>query len=233
MKVAVVALLVLFVTTAAGQEPTFTSSDVADAAERITGKRAHMSGEIRLLAGTRLVGPAITMRAVRDDKASSAEEGLKAIRVLETAAPGSVVILVLDGPEKDFAVFGATFATLAKSRSLAGFIVDGSIRGLAEFRRLAFPMFARSTVPGSAGGHFRLEAVNVTVTCGGLEVSPGDLIVGDEDGVAVAPAALVPEVLERASRLRREKDALLPLIKRHGSYTKAVQQRAKTARKAG
>ena len=77
-----------------------TSSDIADAAERITGKRAHMSADIRLLAGQRLVGPAITMRAVRDDTASSTGEGLKAIRVLEDAAPGSVIVLLLDG-EKD------------------------------------------------------------------------------------------------------------------------------------
>src|SRR5687767_8974542 len=98
-----------------------TSSDVADAAERITGQRAHMSGDIRLVAGQRLVGPAVTMRAVRDETASSIGEGLKAIRVLEDAPPGSVIVLLLDG-EKDFAVFGATFATLAKSRNLAGFV---------------------------------------------------------------------------------------------------------------
>ena len=74
-----------------------TSSDIADAAERITGRRAHMSADIRLLAGQRVAGPAITMRAVRDDTASSTGEGLKAIRVLEDAAPGSVAYAAVSG----------------------------------------------------------------------------------------------------------------------------------------
>src|SRR6185369_12987531 len=126
-----------------------TSSDVADAAEKMTGRRAHMTSEIRLLAGRRLAGPAITLRVVRDDSASLMEEGLKLVKVLEEAPSGSVVVLALDD-EKSFAVYGATIATLAKSRALAGFVVDGSIRGLAEFRRLSFPKFARGTVSGSA-----------------------------------------------------------------------------------
>src|SRR3982751_231933 len=120
---------IMFVSALATSGQTFTSSDVADAAEHKTGHRAHMSLEIRLLSGTRMVGPVLTMRAVRDDKASSTEEGMKAIHVLENAAPGSVILLVLEG-EKDYAVFGATFATLARSRKLAGFVVDGSMRSI-------------------------------------------------------------------------------------------------------
>lgn len=201
----------------------FTSSDVADAAERLTGHRASMTNEIHLLAGARLAGPAITLRVVRDERASLTAEGLAAIKVLEDAAAGSVVVVALDD-DKSFAVFGSTFATLAKSRKLAGFVVDGSMRGLPELRRLAFPTFARGTSPGSAGGHYRLAGVNVTVMCGGIEVSPGDFVVGDEDGVAVAPKQLYQEVLTKAKDLRREKQELLPLIAKYRSYTKALQE---------
>jgi 4-hydroxy-4-methyl-2-oxoglutarate aldolase len=203
-----------------------TSSDVADAAERITGKRAHMSGDIRLLAGQRLVGPAVTMRAVRDEAASSIGEGLKAIRVLEDAPPGSVIVLLLDG-EKDFAVFGATFATLAKSRNLAGFVIDGAMRGIGDFRRLDLPLFARATVAGSAGGHYRLEAVHEPIQCGGIQVVEGDVIVGDEDGIAVAAKEHKVEIFAHAARLRREKEQMLPLIRRFKSYTKAAEALAK------
>ena len=94
--------------------PELASSDVADAAEHLTGQRAHMTHEIRLIAGRRLEGPAITLRLVRDDAASSAAAGLAAIQLLENAAAGSVVVAALDD-EKGFAVFGASFAVLARS----------------------------------------------------------------------------------------------------------------------
>jgi regulator of RNase E activity RraA len=196
---------------------------VADAAERLTGHRAHMSDDIRLLAGTRLSGPALTLRFVRDDNASGTEVGLVVVKLLETAPSGSVVLAVLEG-DKSFAVFGATFATLARARHLGGFIVDGAVRDVRELRRLGFPMFARGSVAGSAGGHYRLEGVNVPVVCGGLEVNAGDLIVADEDGVAVAPQQQSREILTAASRLQREEKALLPLIAKHGSYLRAVQE---------
>jgi regulator of RNase E activity RraA len=132
------ALLFLFVSALIAQGLEFTSSDVSDAAEHLTGHRAHMTNEIRLLAGERLAGPAVTLRLVRDEKASSAEAGLAAIKLLENAPPGSVVVAALED-EKGFAVFGATFAALAKSRKLAGFVVDGSVRDLPDLRALAFP----------------------------------------------------------------------------------------------
>ena len=200
---------------------------MADAAERLTGHRASMTNEIHLLAGTRLAGPAITLRVVRDERASLTVEGLAAIKVLEDAPAGSVIVLALDD-DKSFAVFGATFATLAKSRRLAGFVIDGAMRGLPELRRLAFPTFARGASPGSAGGHYRLAGVNVPLMCGGIEVSPGDFVVGDEDGVAVAPKQFHKEVLTKAKELRREKRELLPLIVKYRSYTRAIQEQSKT-----
>lgn len=208
----------------------FTSSDVADAAEGLTGHRAHMSDEIRLLAGTKLAGPALTLRIVRDDSASLMVEGLKVVKVLEEAPRGSVIVVSLDD-EKSFAVFGTTIATLAQSRRLAGFVVDGAMRGLPAIKRMAFPTFARGTVSGSAGGHYRLAGVNVPIICGGIEVSPGDIIVGDEDGVAVAPKSKSSDILRKANELRREKEAILPLIRKYRSYTRALEERSRGMRR--
>jgi 4-hydroxy-4-methyl-2-oxoglutarate aldolase len=210
-------------TTLPCQGTPFSSSDAADAAERLTSRRAHMVAEIRQLSGPRMAGPAITLRIVRDDSASLMGEGLKVIRVVEGAPPGSVIVACLDGA-KDYAVFGATFAILAKSRKLGGFVVDGGMRGLADLRTIGVPVFARGTVPGTAGGHYRLEGINEMVQCGGATVSPGDLIVGDEDGVAVVPEAVIAEVTAKAKAAREEKEAMLRLIAQYGSYTKAAEQ---------
>lgn len=206
------------------QDARYASSDVADAAEGLTGRRAHMGDEIKQLSGSRFVGRAITLRIVRDDTASSTVEGLKVIRIMETAPPDSVIVATVEG-DKAFAVFGATFATLAKSRRLGGFVVDGAMRGVSDFKALGVPMFARGTVSGSAGGHYRLESINTPIMCGGVEVRSGDLIVGDADGIAVAPGARSTEILAKAAQLRDEKLAMLPLIARYRSYTLALEAR--------
>lgn len=172
----------------------------------------------------RLSGPAVTMRVVPNDHASSTEEGLKAIKVMETAPAGSVIVVAVEG-DKGYAVFGGTFATLAKSRRLQGFVVDGSMRSVADFQRLGLPMYARGTVSGSAGGHYRLEEVDVPIMCGGTNVSPGDIGIGDADGIAVVPKDQYTAVLAAAARLRDEKNALLPLIAKRRSYTEAVKER--------
>jgi 4-hydroxy-4-methyl-2-oxoglutarate aldolase len=193
---------------------------LADATEQLTGHRAHMTNEIQLLAGTSLAGPAFTMRIVRDETASRSVEGLTAIKAMETISEGSVVVVALDD-EKDFAVFGATFALLAKSRNLAGFVIDGSVRSLPSLRRMEFPTFARGTVPGSAGGHYRLDALNVPIFCGGLTVKPGDFVVADADGVTVVPKERYEEILPLAKKMQSEDQAILPLIEKYHSFTKA------------
>jgi regulator of RNase E activity RraA len=220
----------LFVAALSAQGPGLSSSSVAEAAEQLTAHRTHMSNDIRILAGTQFAGPAVTMRLARDEKASITEAGFAAIKLLEGSPAGSVVLAVLDD-DKSFAVFGSTFAQLAKARNLAGFVVDGSVRDLSDLRRIAFPVFARGTAPGSDGGHYRIDGMNVPVQCGGIEVRPGDYVFGDVDGIAVAPKERYSEILIAAKRVQDDKQALLPLIEKHGSYIKALQERDAAKRK--
>jgi regulator of RNase E activity RraA len=149
---------------------------------------------------------------------------MTAIKLIEAAPAGSVIVGVLDG-DKDFAVFGSTFAALAKSRGLAGFIVDGSVRDLSDLRRLDLTTYARGTAPGSAGGHYRIDASNLAIRCGGIEVRPGDYVVGDEDGISVAPKERLAEIEKAARKWQTDKEALVPLILKHRSYLKAMQER--------
>jgi regulator of RNase E activity RraA len=149
---------------------------------------------------------------------------LIAIKLIEGSPAGSVIVAALDD-DKAFAVFGSTFAALAKARHLAGFVVDGAVRDLSDLKRLQFPTFARGTVPGSAGGHYRIDATNVPIQCGSIEVRPGDYVVADEDGVTVAPKERYAEVVAIAEKYQSDKRALLPLIEKDGSYLKAMQDR--------
>jgi regulator of RNase E activity RraA/ketosteroid isomerase-like protein len=209
---------------AAGAAPVeFTSSDVADAAEALTTRRAHMTHEIRRLSGVRVAGPAVTLRLTRDDRASSVDAGVAVITFLEQVPEGSVVVAVLDD-DKAFAVFGASFAVLAKARNLAGFVIDGAARDSAVLNDIGLPVFARGLAAGSAGGHYRLTGTNVVVQCGDVTVAPGDYVVADEDGVAVAPSARQAEILESAAKRQREERALLSRIKGTKSYLQVLKE---------
>src|SRR5436309_6928966 len=74
-------------------------------------------------------------------------------------------------------------------------------------------------------GHYRIDGTNIGVRCGGIEVRPGDHVVADEDGVAVAPKERYDEVVPLATKWQADKQALVPLIQKHGSYLKAMQER--------
>ena len=217
-------LPLLFLSALRAQSPEFTSGSVADATEKLTGRPAHMGSEMRLIAGARMMGPAVTVGLVRDEKNASAADALAVIKLLEGAPAGSVVVVALDD-EKSFAVFGSTFTALAKTRKLAGFVVDGSVRDLPDLNRLAFPVFARGTAAGSAGGHYRIGVINAPVRCGGIEVKPGDYVVADGDGAAVVPRERYDEALAAAGKLQSEKQEMLRLIEKTGSYSKALEQR--------
>jgi hypothetical protein len=99
----------LCVTALSAQVPELSSSSVSEAVEQLVGRRAHMTNDIHLLAGERIAGPAVTMRLVRDEKASGIAAGMAAIKLLEGAPAVSAVVAVLDD-DKAFAVFGSTFA---------------------------------------------------------------------------------------------------------------------------
>ncbi len=85
--------------------------------------------------------------------------------------------------------------------------------------------------PHSAGGHYRIEGMNVPVRCGGIDVQPGDYVLADEDGVAVLPKDRYAQVLAVATKLQQDEEALVPLILKYGSYVKALQERNAAGRR--
>jgi regulator of RNase E activity RraA len=123
------------------------------------------------------------------------------------APPGAVI--VVKAGDNDYAVSGGNVCAVARRRGIAGFVVDGVIRDLAEVREDAFPVFARgvSPIPGAKAAP---GVLNGTVCCGGVEVSPGDMVVADEEGIVVVPVARLDTVLREASG-RAARDAAVSL----------------------
>ena len=172
-----------------------------------------------MVADVRMAGPALTVVA-RDDH-------LPVFSALAEAAPGDVLVVVNGGGSR--AVVGELFATEAKRRGVAGIVVDGLCRDVAGLRRLGLPFFARGTVPAS-GGTVSRTALRQRVRCGGVDVAPGDIVFGDDDGLIIASADRIAAALETAEAIGRAEGAILAAIGRgeglHGltSYARHVER---------
>ncbi len=137
-------------------------------------------------AGMRAIGQARTVTCmVGDNSAVHAAIGMI----------GRGEVLVVDaGGYEDTAVWGGIMTRAALQRGLAGLVVDGAVRDMAEIRELGFPCFARATVP--AGPHKGFGGIiDGSISCAGCPVKPGDLVLGDDDGVCVVPLERAEELL--------------------------------------
>lgn len=179
--------------------------DVSSLADADKGLRV-MTGLLRVAPGHALVGRAVTVRCTTDLFA--------VLDALERARPGEV--LVVDAQGSPSAVAGELIGTEAERRGLAGLVVDGVVRDVAGLRRLSLPVYARGTRP-DAGGVGRPGELQVPVHCGGVDVRPGDLVFGDDDGVLVATAEEIRNALPRAEEIQRREQEVLAHMRRGGS----------------
>ena len=162
----------------------------------LLGREQFMDIGIRPLWGTpRLVGPAYTVRCAKGDN-------LMLHAAIYRAEPGSVI--VVESGDLDYALAGGNVCAIAHRRGVAGFVLDGLVRDIGEVRELGFPVYGRGVIP-KPGGKSETAPLGQPVTCGGVTVHPGDVIVADEDGVAVVPGARTDAVLADArARLAKE-----------------------------
>jgi regulator of RNase E activity RraA len=156
-----------------------------------------------MVPDVRMAGPALTVVA-HDDH-------LPVFSALAEAQPGDVLVIVAGGSAR--AVLGELFATEARRRGLAGAVIDGFCRDVAGLRRLGFPVFARGTNP-SSGSTVSRAALGRRVTCGGVDVAPGDLVFADDDGVVIAGAERIAAALDTAEAIGRAERAMLAAMGR-------------------
>jgi len=109
-----------------------------------------------------------------------------ALAAIDFAEPGDIIVIDGEGME-DVAIWGENMAMLAKRNGVCAVVLYGGVRDVAKIRELEFPVFAKGVSPRGSGYFLESIGFNVPVTCGGVQVRPGDIIVGDEDGVVSAP----------------------------------------------
>lgn len=136
----------------------------------------------------RIAGPAYPVECAPGDN-------LMLHAAIYRAPPGSVI--VVEAGDIDYAVSGGNVCAVAQRRGIAGFVIDGVIRDIAEVREAGFPVFARGVIP-IPGEKQVIGKLNGIVHCGGVEVVSGDVVVADEEGIVVVPADRQDTVLEAA-----------------------------------
>jgi regulator of RNase E activity RraA len=198
-------------------------ASVADATEQLYGQRSYMSHEMRPVFTTRFCGPAVTVLLKKEEHKEGSPASAGMLDAIDAAKPGSVYVMVLEDGT-DYAGIGALMATAMKYRGLTGAVIDGSVRDTPQIRRIQFPVFSRGVVPSTTINHFRFAGANIPVTCAGVRVNPGDIVVADDDGVAVVPKDRAAEVLKKAQQLDETEHSMLPFIEKFRSIKEAVSK---------
>lgn len=134
------------------------------------------------------------------------EDFLTVIKALRDAGPGDVLVVDTHGSRR--AVAGELFATEASRKGLAGIVVDGAVRDTAKIRSLPIPVYSRTIIP-VAGTTRRVFQTQIPVRCGGVAVSPGDIVFGDDDGIVVATEQEMAEVIQAAEAIQGKEEAAL------------------------
>jgi len=205
----------------AGWEKLFAAvlSDALDAAGCTTQA---MSPQVRPLDETlRLCGRARTGVYVEDN---GVEPGVNPyeleIAIVDDLKPGDVVVFACGG-SKRIAPWGGILSAATRARGAVGCVTDGYVRDIQDIRRLKMPVFHGGIAPLDSKGRGHVAAIDVPVSCGGVEVRSGDLVFGDADGVVVVPQAIEAEVLSIAfDKVKGENSTMREL--RGGAYLRDV-----------
>lgn len=173
----------------------FAASILAD----VAGRRGTLDGRIAPLSPSmRLAGPAFTVEV-------RAGDNLMIHAAMTMARPGDVIIV--DGrADRGCALMGSIMINACSKLGLAGVVLDAAVRDTEELRELGFPVFAVGANPNGPT-KFVPGRINWPISCGGVAVSPGDLVVGDADGVVVIEREKAPTLLEAAAQKVAEERA--------------------------
>ena len=171
------------------------TANIGDNMNRVQCMNAH----IRAMNGSPLAGPAFTVRV-------RAGDNLMLHKAMDMAKPGDVLVVEAQGG-MSYAITGYLMISWCRARGLAGMVIDGCVRDIADIARVTdFAVYAVGVTPNGpikeGGGE-----INFPVTCGGLVVNPGDVVIGDADGVVVVPLGAAADVLEKA-RMQNAREEL-------------------------
>jgi regulator of RNase E activity RraA len=162
-----------------------------------------LDSTIKPMNSTNLLGTAFTVR-------SRTADNLLFHKALDMARPGDVIVVEVHGDTIN-SVCGEIMMRYAKKRGIGGFLIDGCVRDLGGLKELDFAVFAKGATPMGPYKDGPGE-INVPVCCGGTVINPGDIIVGDEDGVVIINPKDALEVLVKAKAMFDKEQGIFKAI---------------------
>jgi 4-hydroxy-4-methyl-2-oxoglutarate aldolase len=171
-----------------------TAAGVSDAMDRL-GIGGQVPGVRPVDPSFRLCGPAFTVK-YRPVEAVGETVG----DYIDDVLAGSVVVIANQG-RTDCTVWGDILTETAHSRGLAGTVIDGLCRDAAWAARVGYPVYAVATWMRTGKDRVTVEAVGTPIDIAGVPVAPGDIVIGDRDGLVVVPAGRMAEVVELAESI--------------------------------
>jgi 4-hydroxy-4-methyl-2-oxoglutarate aldolase len=181
-----------------------------------------------LAPGMRVCGPAVTIRYVAHGGSPGAHHARESRPLLAdrdlygVAEPGDVAVFDCGG-QADASVMGNLSARWARRMQIAGCVVHGGVRDVDSIRSLGLPVWSRGLTPIT--GRYRLEAVEIngTVSIGGVQVRPGDVVAADGSGVCIIPLEHASSVVTACQEAKRAETGLVELIDGGASISQLIQ----------
>ncbi|MBK5958442.1 methyltransferase [Rhodoplanes elegans] len=156
-----------------------------------------VAARIRPVNSVPLLGPALTVKARPGDN-------LLLHKALDLAEPGDIIVVDGQGDTAN-SLMGELMVRWAMRRRIGGFVIDGAIRDLSTLKILPIPVYAAGVTPAGPYKEGPGE-INGVVSCGGVTVHPGDIVVGDDDGVVVIAPADAPDILATSRAKMRDEE---------------------------
>lgn len=177
---------------------------VSDAQDKL-GIKGTVIGVLPLYETGRIAGRAVTFKL----KTKGAETPARHLgtAAVEASDPGDVIVCDHRG-RTDVAGWGGILSTAAKTRGVAGVVIDGASRDVDEAKALGLPLFARAAVPLTARGRIVEESTNEPIEIGGVALAPGDYVIADNSGVVIVPQSRVAEVVPEAESIVAREQAM-------------------------
>lgn len=198
----------------------FTSAEISDALDAC-GVEGALTGINPLAAGLKAIGPAYTVRyAVYKEKPSGFNN---AANYIDTVPQGAVLVIDNQG-QTDCTVWGAILTEVAQQKKLAGTVVYGAVRDVAELRATHYPLFCKSSTMRSGKNRVFKAEEQGTLTIEGVVINPGDLIFADNNGVLCIPLKMLDDVIHKASNIRRTEQHILAAVRAGKNLAEAREE---------
>lgn len=196
------------------------TTNLADAMDKV-GVRGAVIGIRPMYDCPKIIGRAVTIKITAAGAVTSKYH--LGVRAIDAASSGDVIIIDNRG-DLNNNCWGEILSMGSKMKGISGVVVDGAARDIDACKEFGFPVYARGTVPITARGRIMEESFNEVIRVGDVQVSPGDIVMADINGVIIIPIGKLEEVLTAAETILEKELAMVAELRKGASMVEVDQK---------